>query len=94
MARTDDAQLTIQSRFARDRVAVLARQTGMTATRVVEEALRAYAPPVEERLAKQPPPGRLVRRGRLLVMPAGEGEPTVTVADVEAAIEEIRNERC
>ncbi|WP_375428853.1 hypothetical protein [uncultured Sphingomonas sp.] len=87
MARTNEAQLNIRSRFARDRVTALARQTGMTATQVVEEALRAYAPPVEGA-----PPAGLVRRGRILVMPAS-GRP-VTVADVEETLDEIRNERC
>ncbi len=95
MDMTDDAQLNIRSRFARDRVTALARQTGMTATRIVEEALRAYAPPVEdERPTEEPLPGRLVRRGRFLVMAAREGAPTVTIADLNAAIQEIRNERC
>ncbi len=94
MATIDDA-LHIRSRFARERAAELARRTGMTEVQVVEEALRAYAPPVaDERPPEEPPPGRLVRRGRFLVMPAEEGEPAITVAEVEAAIEEIRNERC
>lgn len=87
MPRANEAQLNIRSRFARERATELARRTGMTATQVVEEALRAYSPPPPD-----DPPAGLVRRGPILVMPA-EGRSTVTVADVEEALEEIRNER-
>ena len=87
MAKTNEPQLNIRSRYARDRVAELVRQTGLTATQVVEEALQAYSPPLEDA-----PPAGLVRRGRILVMPAS-GRP-VTVADVEETLDEIRNERC
>lgn len=84
MATIDNA-LTIRSRFARERAAELARRTGMTATQVVEEALRAYAPPVED-----DPPKRLVRRGRLLVLAGG---PRVSQAEADEALEAARYER-
>ncbi len=64
----------------------LARATGMTATQVIEEALRAYAPPPTE-----PPPGRLIERGGLLIMPAS-GE-RVTLAHTNASIDAARTER-
>ena len=87
MPRSESAQLNIRSRFARERVAVLARRTGMTATQIVEEALRAYHPPPDE----EPPPGRLIRKGPLLVMPA-QGRP-ITLEDVNASIDQDRDER-
>lgn len=81
------AQLNIRSPYARERVRELVHRTGMTATQVVEEALRAYTPPppVEERT------GRLVRKGRLLVMPANGRKP-VTIEETQAAIEAVRTE--
>lgn len=85
MARADTAQLNIRSRFARDRATELARASGMTTTQVIEEALRAYAPPPPDK-----PPRGLVRKGRLLVLTGG---PTVTIEDVDAAIEAARTER-
>ena len=86
MARTEESQLSIRSRFARDRAALLARQTGMIATQVVEEALRAYTPP-----ASANPPGRLERRGRLLVRPAGRTK--VTLEQANEALDTSRLER-
>lgn len=86
MARTEASQLSIRSRFARDRAALLARQTGMTATQVVEEALRAYTPPPVDT-----PPGRLERRGRLLVRPAAGTR--VTLEQANEALEASRQER-
>jgi Rv0623-like transcription factor len=78
-------QLNVRSPYARERAAALARATGMTTTQVVEEALRAYTPPVAV------PPGRLVRRGKLLVMPGGDR--IITLEETNAAINASRNER-
>jgi hypothetical protein len=62
MARADPVQFNVRSSFARARAQELARLTGMTATEVVEDALRGYVPPGLPGGA-----GRLVRRGPLLV---------------------------
>lgn len=78
------AQLNVRSPYARERVAALARATGMTTTQVVEEALRAYTPRIES------PPGTLVRRGALLVRPGG-GKITLNAAN--AALDASRDER-
>ncbi|QMW22520.1 hypothetical protein [Sandaracinobacteroides saxicola] len=78
MARSQSAQINIRSAFVRDRVSSLVRRTGMTATQIVEEALRAYVPPVVE-----PAHGRLVRKGLLLVMTDGR---RVSRAETDAAI--------
>lgn len=86
MARAHTIQLNVRSRFARERAHELARATGMTATQVVEDALRAYTPPGATK-----PVGRLVRRGKLLVMPA-TGR-TISLEDINAAIEAARTER-
>lgn len=77
-------QLNIRSPYARERASAIARATGMTATQVVEEALRAYTPPVAS------PIGALVRRGKLLVRPGGG---PVTLEATNAAIEASRTER-
>jgi hypothetical protein len=77
-------QLNVRSPYARERAAVLARATGMSTTQVVEEALRAYSPPVAQ------PPGKLVRCGNLLVRPGGKG---VTLEAANAALEASRDER-
>lgn len=84
MAQTESVQLNVRSRFARQRAASIARETGMTVTQVVEEALRAYQP-----AGTAPPPGRLVRKGKLLVMPSRGG--SVTAAEVQALIDELRS---
>ena len=78
MARSETAQINIRSTFVRDRVGALVQRTGMTATQIVEEALRAYVPPVAD-----PTRGGLVRKGLLLVMPGGR---RVTRAETQAAI--------
>lgn len=85
MATEREAQLNIRSHFARQRVAELARKTGMSATQIVEEALRAYAPPADVL------PGGLVRKGALLVWTGGGR--TITTEEALAAIEDVRNER-
>ena len=78
------AQLNVRSPYARERAAALAKATGMTTTQVVEEALRAYTPPVVA------PPGKLVRRGNQLVRPGGR---TITLEETNAAILAIREGR-
>lgn len=83
MARPDP-QLNVRSPYARARANALARVTGMTTTQVVEEALRAYTPPVAS------PPGKLVRRGVLLVRPGGD---TVTLDAANTALEASRADR-
>lgn len=83
MPRSANPQLNVRSRYARERAAELARATGMTATQVVEEALRAFIPPPGSEV-----PQGLVRRGKLLVLKA-QG-PAVTQAQSEAAIEAVR----
>ena len=87
MARTEATQLNIRSRFARERAAMIARKTGMTTTQVVEEALRAYLPPSAVAVS-----ARLVRKGAILVKPAGDGEP-VSLESANAALDEVRVER-
>ena len=82
MARSETAQINIRSAFVRDRVSALVQRTGMTATQIVEEALRAYVPPVIDL-----PHGRLVRKGPILVMTGGK---RVTRAETEEAIESVR----
>jgi hypothetical protein len=77
-------QLNVRSSYARERAAALARATGMTTTQVVEEALRAYSPPVTA------PSGQLERRGPLLVRPGGA---KVTLAAANAALDASRDER-
>lgn len=80
-----EPQLNIRSAYARQRAAALAQATGMTATQVVEEALRAYTPP----LALSVPDG-LERRGPLLVRPGGQ---TVSLAAANAAVDAARTDR-
>ncbi len=86
MARVESTQLSIRSRFARERAASLALRTGMTTTQVVEEALRAYLPPTEAEVS-----ARLVRKGALLVKRGG-GE-MVRLDEANAALDEVRGER-
>jgi len=83
MSRTDHVQFNVRSAFARQRAHELAKQTGMTATQVVEDALRGYVPPGAEHKA-----GRLVRRGPILVRPADGAE--VSFAEAEAALRAVR----
>lgn len=83
MARTDSVQFNIRSKFARDRAKQIARETGMTTTQVIEDAMRGYVPPAEPQ-----PVGRLVRKGRLFVMPPSGA--TISHEEAEAAIEASR----
>ena len=85
MARAQPVQFNVRSAFAKARANELALQTGRTATQVVEDALRAYVPPGEIREV-----GRLVRRGRLLVMPRQPGSKTITLEVANAALEASR----
>jgi len=84
MARQETAQLNIRSAFARARVHEIARRTGMTATEIVEDALRGYvsaAPAVRA--------GALVRRGPVLVLPASDGR-RVSLKEANAALDAAR----
>jgi hypothetical protein len=83
MSRSRDAQLNVRSAYARARVRELARLTGMTATQVVEEALRGFVPP-----GAGSAPAGLVRRGPILVKPAGRTRISQDQAD--AALSEVR----
>lgn len=85
MASPRPAQVAIRSDYVRRRTAEISRTTGMTVTRIIEEALAHYAPPVP--IPDELPPG-LVREGRLLVLTGGG---RVTVEQVNASIEETRN---
>jgi hypothetical protein len=84
MARADHVQFNVRSAFARARANELAKQTGMSATQVVEDALRGYVPPG----AASGNTGRLVKRGPLLVKPA-RGK-TISAADAQAALDWAR----
>jgi len=86
MERARSTQLNIRSQFARERANTLARETGMSTTQVVEEALRAFHPP-----SSKPTPDGMVWKGRLLVKKA-TGR-TITLEDTLAAIEAAREER-
>jgi hypothetical protein len=83
MARTNPVQFNVRSAFARQRAHALAKLTGMTATQVVEDALRGYVPPGGEHEI-----GRLVRRGSILVRPSDGA--TVAFAEAEAALNAAR----
>ena len=85
MSRREAAQLNIRSTFARDRVRELARRMGMTATEIVEDALRGYIPPSEYRAV-----GALVQRGPLLVFPAGR-KRMISLPEAQAALETVRS---
>ncbi|HEX4157136.1 MAG TPA: type II toxin-antitoxin system VapB family antitoxin [Rhizomicrobium sp.] len=83
MPRTERLQLNVRSSFARERAHELAKQTGMTATEVVEDALRGYVPPVSTKKV-----GRLVRHGPVLVCPASGKK--VSLRQANAALEAAR----
>lgn len=85
MPRQDSAQLNIRSAFARARARDIARRTGMTATEVVEDALRGYVPAAEPK-----PVGALVRCGPVLVLPAS-GRRRVTLAEANEALDAERD---
>ena len=83
MSRADHVQFNVRSAFARARAHELAKLTGMSATRIVEDALRAYVPPGTTAKA-----GRLVRRGPILVKPA-QGKK-IGQAEADAALDAVR----
>lgn len=83
MSRADAVQLNVRSAFARARARELAKLTGMTATEIVEDALRGYIPP-----AAVTKTGGLVRRGPILVKPADGTR--ISSAEADAALDEVR----
>lgn len=65
---------------------MLALETGMTTTQIVEEALRAYLPPTSGAID-----ARLVRSGAILIKPRdGAG---IGLDEANAALDEVRGER-
>lgn len=83
MSRAEQIQLNVRSAFARARVQELARLTGMTATQIVEDALRGYVPPGTASKV-----GNLVKRGPLLVRPSGGAK--VSLEEANAALDAAR----
>lgn len=83
MPGTKRAQLNVRSNFARRRAHELAKRTGMTATEIVEDALRGYVPPAAARKV-----GKLVARGPVLVCPSSG--KTVTLREANAALKAAR----
>jgi hypothetical protein len=83
MSRADHVQFNVRSAFARARAHELAKLTGMTATQIVEDALRAYVPP-----KTTPKVGQLQRRGPILVKPA-QGRK-ISSAEADAALNAVR----
>ncbi len=83
MSRIEQIQFNVRSAFARKRAHELAKQTGMTATEVVEDALRGYVPP-----AIAPKVGKLVQRGPVLVLPAAGSKINLKAAN--AALKSAR----
>jgi len=83
MPRAERAQLNVRSSFARRRAQELAKRTGMTATEIVEDALRGYVAPATPTRV-----GRLVRRGPVLVMPASGRK--VSLREANAALDAVR----
>ncbi len=83
MARAQTTQLNVRSSFARTRAHELAKLTGMTATQIVEDALRGYVPPTAPAAV-----GTLVQRGAILVRPR-RGVP-VSLDAANTALEATR----
>jgi hypothetical protein len=83
MSRAAHVQFNVRSAFARTRAHELAKLTGMTATQVVEDALRGYVPPGTAIAT-----GRLVRRGPILVRSSTDGQ--VSLIEANAALEAVR----
>jgi hypothetical protein len=83
MARVHNTQLNVRSSFARTRAHELARLTGMTATQVVEDALRGYVPPSAPAAV-----GGLVARGPILVRP--RRGPVISLDEANAALDAVR----
>lgn len=76
-------QFNVRSGFARKRAQELAKLTGMTATQIVEDALRGYVPP-----AAAAKVGKLVRRGPVLVRRATG--PKVSLRAANRALTAVR----
>ena len=83
MGRAEPSQFNIRSAFARTRARELAKQTGMTATQIVEDALRGYAPPGAPAEIEG-----MMRCGPILVA-RGNGK-RVTLEEANAALEAVR----
>lgn len=79
------AQLNIRSEFARKRVHEIVQRTGMTATEVIEDALRGYVPGAGPKQV-----GTLVRRGPVLVRPAFDDQ-RVSLGVANAALDAGRD---
>ena len=86
MARINNAQLNVRSSFARSRAHELAKLTGMTATQVVEDALRGYVPSSAPSTV-----GALVQRGPILVRPSRGRK--VSLEEANAALDAERERR-
>lgn len=84
MASVRPAQINIRSDYVRRRTSELTAATGMTATRIIEEALARYTPPIP--VEEDVPPG-MKRVGRLLVALGG---PHITAESVQSSIDETR----
>ena len=86
MPRKSSAQLNIRSETARRLVNELMITTGMSATQIVEDAIRVYRPPrAEERPV---PPGMELLDGFLVMQSRGH---RITLEDTNRAIDADRN---
>jgi hypothetical protein len=83
MSRANPVQFNVRSVFARTRAQELAKLTGMTATQVVEDALRGYVPP-----GLPAEVGQLVRHGPLLVR-RSQGA-SVSLEEANAVLDQVR----
>jgi len=83
VSRLQQTQFNVRSSFARKRAHELAKLTGMTATEVVEDALRGYVPP-----GKTAKVHGLIQRGPILVLPAGKSK--IKIREANAALQAAR----
>jgi hypothetical protein len=83
MPRAQHTQFNVRSAFARKRAHELAKLTGMTATEIVEDALRAYVPPGPKSKVQG-----LTQHGPILVLSAGNSK--VKLRDANAALDAAR----
>ena len=83
MSRVEHTQFNVRSAFARKRTHELAKLTGMTATQIVEDALRGYVPPVTAVKV-----GELVQRGPVLVRPSTGSK--ISLDEANAALDAVR----
>ncbi len=81
--RAESIQFNVRSAFASARAQALAKLTGMTATRIVEDALRGYVPAGVSTGADGP-----VRRGPLLVKRSTGA--VVSLEEANAALDQVR----